>query len=430
MSLLGKALSATLLAIVVLLPSASGSLAKEHDLVFLHYWSGSLSGGINEMAGAYNRVSPPYPVRATPFEHESFKQSILSMLESGSPPDMFSYWAGAKVQTLVDGNHLAPIDKVWSEADLDTVFPPPVARACTYDGKKYGLPLTQHFVAFFYNKAIFKKHGIVPPVTWAQFRNACKVLREAGVTPIALGTRERWPAQFWFDYLLLRMAGPEYRQRLMRGEASYDDPEVFEAFCQWRQMLEAGYFNAAPSLLDWAEAAALVQSGKAAMTLMGTWIIGLFDGKLGWQQDKDYGFFPFPVMSKNVPMTALGPIDVILVSRKGHPDRVNRVLAYFSDPGPQMEMSRGSGALSPSQAIPPSFYTPMQGRILQVIRETPNWAFNYDLATPPEVAELGLEAMKLFVDQPGDTREIIPRLAQQTRRAFEGWETLTPGSSP
>lgn len=263
-----------------------------------------------------------------------------------------------------------------------TMSSPSVGQACTYNGKKYALPLTQHYVAFFYNKHIFKKHNITPPTTWAGFRKACKTLKKAGVTPIALGSRERWPAQFWFDYLLLRIAGPEYRQRLMEGKASYSDPEVAEVFCQWRQLLEAGYFNPAPSLLDWAEATALVQSGKAAMTLMGTWIIGLLDGKMGWKQDKDYAFFRFPAMGKEIPMTALGTIDVIVTSKEGHPDKVNQILAYFSDPGPQMEMSRGSGALSPSKAIPTSFYTPMQARILKVIRETPYWAFNYDLATP------------------------------------------------
>ena len=404
----------------MLLWTPSGTPAEENrELIFLHYWSGVLSGGIDEMTEAYNRASPPFRVRATPFEHESFKQSIFSMLEGGSPPDMFSYWAGARTQALVDGNYLAPIDRVWSQAGLDKVFPAPVARACTCDGKKYGLPLTQHYVAFFYNKAVFEKHGLAPPSTWAQFRNVCKTLKAAGVTPVALGTRERWPAQFWFDYLLLRTAGPKYREKLMRGQASYDDPEVSKAFCQWRQLLEAGYFNATPSLLDWSDAAALVHSGKAAMTLTGTWIIGLFNASQDWKQERDYDFFRFPVMSRDVPMAALGPIDIMVIARDGHAEKASRVLAYFSDPGPQMEMSRGSGAVSPSLAIPPSFYTPMQARILKVIRKTDHWAFNYDLATPPEVAELGLEAFKLFVDQPGDLREILPRLAQQTRLAFE-----------
>ncbi|MEF2232231.1 MAG: extracellular solute-binding protein [Pseudodesulfovibrio sp.] len=397
--------------------------ARAHEgpeLVFLHYWTDALNGGIDEMTQAYNRANPGNPVRAAGFEHESFKQSIALMIEGDSTPDLFSYWAGDRARTLVERGDLAPIDTVWADAGLDKVFPAFVNEACTYDGRKYALPLTLHYVAFFYNKEVFRRHGVTPPATWEQFTAACRTLRAAEVTPVALGCRERWPAQFWFDYLLLRTAGPDYRERLMRGEAGYDDPEVSRALCQWRQLLEAGFFSHQSSQLDWAEAAGLVRSGNAAMTLIGTWVIGLFDGKLGWRQEADYDFFPFPTMDADVPRTALGAIDVVMVPRRGRPDRVSRALAYFSDPGPQMAMSRGSGALSPSLAVPPSFYSPLKRRILETVRTAPRWAFNYDLSTPPAVARLGLDSFKLLVDAPADLREIQPRLAGNARRAFAG----------
>jgi len=401
----------------------AGGSAHAHggrELVFLHYWTDALSGGIDEMAEAYNRSHPDAPVRATGFEHESFKQSILSMIEGGGTPDMFSYWAGARTRALVERGDLAPIDTVWENAGLDHIFPRTVAEACTYDGRKYGLPLTQHYVGFFYNKAIFRRHGIVPPATWEQFLVVCRRLRDAGVTPVALGTRDQWPAQFWFDYLLLRSAGPDYRERLMHGQADYDDPEVSEALCNWRLLLEEGLFNEQCSQLDWADAAGLVHSGSAAMTLTGTWVIGLFDGRMGWTQEKDYDFFPFPEMDGNVPRTALGAIDTIVVPQRGHAKEAGAVLAYFSDPGPQMAMSRGSGALSPSLAVPPSFYTPLKRRILEAMRSAPRWANSFDLATPPGVAALGLDAFSLLVDNPADLREIQSRLAVNARLVFAG----------
>lgn len=387
-------------------------------LIFLHYWTGALSGGINEMTETFNRSTPGITVEATGFEHESFKVGINAMLASGRPPDMFSYWAGAKIQKLVDQGYLAPIENIWQSAKLDEVFTPAVTAACTYDGRKYALPLTQHYVAFFYNKRLFEKHKLAPPQTWGDFLYACKTLKEAGVTPLALGSREKWPAQFWFDYLLLRTAGPKYRERLMTGEASYTDTEVKNAFDLWKKLFDVGYFNKSPNQYDWAEAAQLVHSGEAAMTLMGTWVIGLFDGKLNWKQGTDYDFFRFPVMDNAVPMTALGPIDAIVIPSKGDPAKAKQALAYFSDPGPQMEMSRGSGALSPSRAIPPSFYTPLQGRILNVIRATPNWAFNYDLATPPDVAEAGLNGFKKFVNNPGSYNDILIDLEKSSKHHF------------
>ena len=53
--------------------------------------------------------------------------------------------------------------------------------------------------------------------------------------PISLGSMNRWPAQFWFDYLLLRTAGPDYRATLMAGEAAYTDPEVVNAMTLWQE---------------------------------------------------------------------------------------------------------------------------------------------------------------------------------------------------
>lgn len=408
-----------LAAFILGVTAMNGRAEHGAPLVFLHYWTGALSGGIDAMMKAYNENTPGNPVKATGFEHESFKVGIPAILDSDTPPDMVSYWAGARVQSLVDRKLLAPIDEAWERARLDKVFPATVSKACTYNGKKYALPVTQHYVAVFYNVAIFNQLGLTPPKTWEAFIATCEALRQAGVTPIALGSMERWPAQFWFDYLLLRSAGPRYRDRLMRGEASYEDPQVVKAMTLWQSLFNAEYFNANANQLNWSDAAKLVYSGSAAMTLMGTWAIGLFEGQLEWKQHDDFDYFPFPVLSKKVPDTALGPIDVIVAARKGHPAMVNDAIAYFSEPGPQMNMSQGSGALAPTLAIPRSFYTPMQGRILKTVRTADSWAFNYDLATAPEVAEMGLDAFRQFVADPNLKDVILHELSKKVRRHYE-----------
>ena len=107
----------------------------------------------------FNKENPQYNLVATPVDHEAFKTSIRVMLAGGNPPNLFSYWAGARVQFIVDAGQLAPIDDVYETNKLNDLFPPAVKQGCTYNGHKYFLPLTQHFVAFFYNKAIFKKAG-------------------------------------------------------------------------------------------------------------------------------------------------------------------------------------------------------------------------------------------------------------------------------
>jgi len=50
----------------------------------------------------------------------------------------------------------------------------------------------------------------------------------------------------------------------------------------------------------------------------------------------------------------------------------------------------------------------------------PNWAFNYDLATPPPVADVGLDAFAKFVDSPGDYMSILEETETGAKAAFEG----------
>lgn len=406
------------MALCLLIPQKAFTQEPE-KIIFLHYWTGPLSGGINEMVTVFNNKYPEFRVRATGFEHESFKIGIKVMLAGGNPPDLFSYWAGARIQSLVDKDYLSPIDDLWEKAKMDERFPTSVANACTYNNQKYAIPVTQHFAAFFYNKKIFKDNVITPPKTWAEFIAVCKKLKRKGIAPIALGSRERWPAQFWFDYILLRTAGPDYRHRLMTHKASYNDPEVINAFSIWKDVLDQGYFIKNPNVFDWAAAAKKVYHGEAAMTLMGTWIIGFFDNKLGWKQNINYDFFPFPVIDPHVPSVSVGPIDAIVIPKKGQLGAAKKTMEYFTDIEPQKEMSKGSGALAPNKQIPSSFYSNLQQRILITIRKTPHWAFNYDLATRPLIAEIGLDCFVRFLDQPGDYKSILNETDKKTEHVIK-----------
>ncbi len=392
--------------------------AFEHPekIIFLHYWTGAMSGGIDAMVEKFNRDQPEYRVRATGFEHETFKVSIKAMLRGGRPPDLFSYWAGARVQALVDAGYLAPIDDLWNSANLDDRFPKLIQDAATYNGRKYIIPVTQHYVCFFYNKRIFGELSLRPPTDWREFLSTCKALRErGGVDPIALGSREKWPAQFWFDYLLLGTAGPDFRNRLLEGRASYTDPAVKRVFSLWKELLESGSFNSAPNLYDWSEASKMVFHGKAAMTLMGTWVIGLFDGKLGWRQETDYDFFAFPILDPSVPVSSLGPVDAVVLPKEGKFRKAQETLRFFSDTGPQKEMSKGSGALSPNKNVPQEFYTGLQRRILSAIDRSDNWAFAYDLSTPHPVAETGLDLFYRFIAAPESRHALL----EETQRVVE-----------
>lgn len=88
----------TLFAVLICNCNQNGKNAKDDSspLIFLHYWSDEMSGGIDSMICKFNNLDPGYEIRSTGFDHESFKISMKVMLSSGNPPDLFSYWAGAR----------------------------------------------------------------------------------------------------------------------------------------------------------------------------------------------------------------------------------------------------------------------------------------------------------------------------------------------
>lgn len=404
-------------------PASNGgnAPATSEQVKVMHYFSDTL--GQKAFAEVLKQFEAENNIAVTdnPMEHEAFKSTILVSVAGNNPPDAFSYWAGSKVQFIVDSQGLRPIDDLWQANNLDDVFPKGlVAAASEYDGKKYLVPLNYHYVGMFYNPEVMKSAGITEmPTTWAEFEAVLEKLKQAGVAPIALGSKERWPAQFWFDYLLLRTAGPDYRAKLMDGEASYTDPEVQQAMELWADLVNAGYFAPDANAYDWTDAADMVAKGEAAMTLMGTWITGYWNGN-----DKapvtDYDFFAFPVIDPKLPVAALGPVDGFVIAQKAaNPVAAEKLLAHLTKPEVQALWAAGQGALAPNTQVDPATFNEVMQRAGQVVAEADAFAFNYDLATTPPMADGGLNMFAQFMNNPNRYMDYLQQVQKVAEEVFQ-----------
>jgi ABC-type glycerol-3-phosphate transport system substrate-binding protein len=312
----------------------------------------------------------------------------------------------------VDSGSVAPIDDIWASANLDEVVTKSIADSATrYNDKRYFIPVGYHYAGIFFNPKTMKAAGISEmPKDWDGLLAACKTLRANGVAPIALGSKSRWPAQFWFDYLLLGTAGPDYRNALVNGKASYTDAEVKRAMGMWKGLIDADCFSANSNAKEWTDAADEVARGDAAMTLMGTWITGYWNNnKL--QPVQDYDFFTFPTVDANVPVSVVGPVDGFLVAANApNPEGARRLLAFMvSDVDLQANWAKAQGALSPNTKVDPSIYNPVMKKALETVESAQNFAFNYDLATTPPVAEVGLDMFAEFINDPSSVDALLER---------------------
>ena len=412
-----------LLLVPLLTLGAAAAVVAQEEVNISHYFSGELNQDNLNTVMANFTESTGISVVDNPIGHEDFKAGILAGVASGVLPDVFSYWAGARVQFVVDAGALQPIDAMWDAAGLDDVVPAGVADATTlYNGERYFIPFNIHYAALFYNPKVWAEAGIEVPDTWDGLMDAFAAFEAQGIDPIALGSKFRWPGQFWFDYLLLRTAGPDYRNALMAGDASYEDAEVVHAMTIWQSLIDAGYFVDGANAYDWVDAADQVANGEAAVTLMGTWIGGDWK-KQGLVPGEDYDFFDFPPVHPqlhiDVPQAGVGPIDGWVMTANADAESAGQLLQFLvSDKYTQALWNVSYGSLSPNSGVSPIFYDVVAAKAGASIANAAVYAFNYDLATTPPVAECGLDMFSAFMD---DSSDIAATLATTQACAVEGF---------
>ena len=412
-----------LLLVPLLTLGAAAAVVAQEEVNISHYFSGELNqDNLNTVMANFTEETG-ISVVDSPIGHEDFKAGILAGVASGVLPDIFSYWAGARVQFVVDAGALQPIDAMWDAAGLDDVVPAGVADAATlYNGERYFIPFNIHYAALFYNPKVWAEAGIEVPDTWAGLLEAFAEFEMQGIDPIALGSKFRWPGQFWFDYLLLRTAGPDYRNALMAGDASYEDAEVVHAMTVWQSLIDAGYFVDGANAYDWVDAADQVANGQAAVTLMGTWIGGYWKGQ-DLVPGEDYDFFEFPPVHPHlhidVPQAGVGPIDGWVMTANADAASSGALLEYLvSDVDTQTLWNTSYGSISPNVNVDPMAYDVVAAKAGASIANAPVYAFNYDLATTPPVAECGLDMFSAFMD---DSSDIAATLATTQACAVEGF---------
>ena len=391
------------------------------EVSIIHYFTAALSAeSFNEIL-AKGEKELDIKLKRSPIGHEDFKTAILVMASARKLPDTFSYWAGARTKFVADQGVLADVDDAWDAAGLSDIVPPALAAGATmYDGHRKLFPLGYHFTAVYYNKAVFDKAGVTKePETWDEFLDACDKIKASGVTPIALGSKDRWPAQFWFDYIMLRSAGPDYRAGLMAGTESYTDPRAAKTLEMWKTLLDRGYFNEYPNAEGWTDSADRVARGEAGMVLLATWLAGYLKDRDMVPGD-DFSFFEFPTINPETGSAVVAGVDGMVVSNTGgNAEGAKKLGAWLvSDIDVQTQWVKTKGSLSPNSKIDKSIYNAVQKKAVEAVESTDHFTFNYDLTTTPPMAEVGLNMFTEFLDDPTDYMGMLERTEAQAKEIF------------
>src|SRR5690606_6173156 len=169
----------------------------------------------------------------------------------------------------------------------------------SFDGKTYGVPWNAGMIGFWYNKDLFAKAGIEqPPATWTEFLDTVQTLKDAGITPLALGERDKWPGHFYWVYLATRIGGKPAFDAAYTRQGSFADPPFVQAGERLKELVDLEPFQPGFLGAGYGDHQAVMANGQAAMELMGHWAPG---ANTGVAEDPEaylstLGWFPFPMV--------------------------------------------------------------------------------------------------------------------------------------
>ena len=329
---------------LMLLVSGLTMANQKHTLdVSLMLSSGEQRSVFRDIAGDMEARHSGLRVNIHAFSDATYKKHLRTWLRDQRFDVM--YWhAGERLLELTRAGLVAPLGSTETDRCWKAAFPETILNTVRFDGYYYGVPYSYYPWGFFYHRALFRDLNLRVPRDWDDFLKVAEQLQDAGVTPVALGSREYWPLGGWFDYLDLRINGATYHQRLLDGEIPMTDKGVEAVLRKWKGLLEKGYFLDNHEQLSWKSVLPLLYRRKAGMVLMGS-----FAGyEIPRRQRPEIGFFGFPRMAPSVPRAEEAPTDLFFLPAHASDNtmaRRFRKLLRSSDT--QEKINNATGMLSP-----------------------------------------------------------------------------------
>lgn len=349
--------------------------------------------------------------------HEDFKQAIRTYLTSDNPPDVLTWFAGNRARFFIDRGLIMDISDVWEEQGWNESYPRGLQALSTVDDKQYFVPTNYYWWAVYYRPSMYEEAGITSvPETWDELLATCDALNDAGYIPFTIGTKFRWTTAAWFDYLNMRINGPEFHIDLMLGKESYADPRVVEVFEHWKQLLDRNCFIDNAAAYSWQEALDFMIQGDAATYLMGAFITDSYPDEL----EDDLDFFRFPIINPDVPIGEDAPTDgYFAAANAANPELAKEMLAYIGGAENQRMMFEMTGRLAANGDVDKSIYDEVTQKGIALIEGADYVAQFYDRDTTPEMADRGMNVFMSFWGNPGqDLVAMLEALDAERIRIF------------
>ncbi|MDP9695891.1 UNVERIFIED_ORG: raffinose/stachyose/melibiose transport system substrate-binding protein [Arthrobacter globiformis] len=310
---------------------------------------------MKKLAADYAKDHPGFSLNliTTP-DRPSYIQKLETLAAANKLPELFDTDATPFAQQLAKQGKMLDGEKLLKTLNVyDNYRPGALDYQRFDDGSLYMIPFQFELEFIWYNKALLQKAGVSAPKSLNDIPAMCTALRKAGITPIALDGQDQWPLERYVAYQPFREAGPDFIQKLKKGEAKFSDPAGQKA-AEWMAALgKAKCFQDGFSSQGYSDAQNQFTSGKAAMYNIGTWELpSLATDKLNPAVRNDIDFITLPTTegSATAANEFVSPSGIgMAVNAKTYDPLVSDFLKFALEKYPAQYAA--TGALSPTTNV-------------------------------------------------------------------------------
>jgi multiple sugar transport system substrate-binding protein len=364
---------------------------------------------------AFQTANPGINVKVNTKDHDTFQEQINNYLQA-TPDDVFTWFAGYRMQYFAAKGLSNQIDDVWDK--IGGNFPQSVHDLSKgQDGHYYFVPIYYYPWAIFYRKSVFAAHNYTIPTTWNDFVSLCEKMKGDGLTPIAFGDEDQWPAMGTFDYLNMRTNGYQFHMDLLHGKAAWTDAKVKQVFTYWTQILP---FHQDGSIgRKWEDAALTLIQKKAGMYLCGT-----FAAQQATNPDDlaDLDFFAFPAIDPQWAQDSVeAPVDGFMLSKspKNRAAAVKLLEFIGSTQGENAYLSIDSSYDALANGYDTSKYNAIQTKSAQLFGAAQHVSQFMDRdANPAFTSTVMQPELQAYIQNPSGINDILTKIEQQKQAIY------------
>ncbi|MGL4917030.1 MAG: ABC transporter substrate-binding protein [Aeromonas allosaccharophila] len=204
-------------------------------------------------------------------------KSAMTVLKSralaANPPEA-AHLKGYELKEWAGLGFLRDLSPMAEHLGWYAKMPPMVRATLSQSDALMAVPTGIHRVNWLWlNRKVFEQQKLTPPIDWAQFVTIADQLKKRGITPLAIGN-EPWQLAVLFETVALGEGGKEFYRKafLEQDSATLTGPDMVRVLTRFQQL--RAYVPQKYAGLKWHQATNLLESGGAAMQVMGDWVKG------------------------------------------------------------------------------------------------------------------------------------------------------------